>query len=62
MRHAARLATLLLGIAVVPAWAQDAAGDPTVIKTHGIATFGEPALPADFPHLPYVNPDAPKGG
>ncbi|WP_411837284.1 extracellular solute-binding protein [Paracoccus sp. ME4] len=62
MRHAARLATLLLGIAAVPAWAQDAAGDPTVIKTHGIALFGEPALPADFPHLPYVNPDAPKGG
>lgn len=23
---------------------------------------GTPALPADFPHLPYVNPDAPKGG
>ncbi|TNC67590.1 ABC transporter substrate-binding protein [Rubellimicrobium roseum] len=24
--------------------------------------YGEPALPADFDHLPYVNPDAPKGG
>ena len=23
---------------------------------------GEPALPADFAHLPYANPDAPKGG
>ena len=23
---------------------------------------GEPALPSDFTHLPYVNPDAPKGG
>lgn len=23
---------------------------------------GEPALPADFSHLPYANPDAPKGG
>ena len=23
---------------------------------------GEPALQADFAHLPYVNPDAPKGG
>lgn len=23
---------------------------------------GAPALPADFPHLPYVNPDAPQGG
>jgi peptide/nickel transport system substrate-binding protein len=29
---------------------------------HGIAMHGEPALPADFKHLPYANPDAPKGG
>ncbi len=29
---------------------------------HGIAMYGAPALPADFDHLPYVNPDAPKGG
>jgi peptide/nickel transport system substrate-binding protein len=29
---------------------------------HAIAMHGEPALPADFAHLPYVNPDAPKGG
>lgn len=29
---------------------------------HGIAMHGDPALPADFAHLPYVNPDAPKGG
>lgn len=29
---------------------------------HGIAMHGEPALPADFTHLPYANPDAPKGG
>nr|WP_241962900.1 extracellular solute-binding protein [Thalassorhabdomicrobium marinisediminis] len=29
---------------------------------HGIAMYGEPALPADFDHLPYANPDAPKGG
>ncbi|WP_316013107.1 extracellular solute-binding protein [Roseobacter sp. HKCCA0434] len=29
---------------------------------HGIAMYGEPALPPDFEHLPYVNPDAPKGG
>ncbi|MFH5776177.1 extracellular solute-binding protein [Paracoccus broussonetiae] len=32
------------------------------ITSHGIATFGAPALPADYKHLPYVNPDAPKGG
>ena len=30
--------------------------------THGIAMHGVPALPADFDHLPYANPDAPKGG
>ncbi|MDF1872674.1 extracellular solute-binding protein [Vannielia sp.] len=29
---------------------------------HGIAMYGEPALPADYTALPYVNPDAPKGG
>jgi microcin C transport system substrate-binding protein len=34
----------------------------TVIKSHGISTFGDLALPADFAHLPYVNPNAPKGG
>jgi hypothetical protein len=30
--------------------------------SHGIAMHGEPALPPDFKHLPYANPDAPKGG
>jgi microcin C transport system substrate-binding protein len=34
----------------------------TVIKSHGISTFGDLKLPADFTHLPYVNPEAPKGG
>jgi microcin C transport system substrate-binding protein len=34
----------------------------TVITSHGISTFGDLKLPADFTHLPYVNPDAPKGG
>lgn len=29
---------------------------------HGIAMYGEPALPAGFSHLPQANPDAPKGG
>ncbi|MDM7933257.1 extracellular solute-binding protein [Tabrizicola sp.] len=34
----------------------------TVIVSHGISTFGDLQLPADFAHLPYVNPEAPKGG
>ena len=29
---------------------------------HGIAMHGEPALPPGFAHLPYADPDAPKGG
>ncbi|MEP2116627.1 MAG: extracellular solute-binding protein [Bauldia litoralis] len=43
------------GIGLVP---QLAAAE----ASHGIAMIGEPALPADFTHLPYANPDAPKGG
>jgi len=29
---------------------------------HGIAMYGEPALPPDFVALPYANPGAPRGG
>lgn len=31
-------------------------------EVHGLSTFGDLALPADFKHFPYVNPNAPKGG
>jgi peptide/nickel transport system substrate-binding protein len=44
-----------LGLGLVP---QLAAAEPS----HGIAIIGDPALPANFDHLPYANPDAPKGG
>ena len=37
-----------------------AAADET--ETHGISAFGDLKYPADFTHLDYVNPDAPKGG
>ncbi|MFZ1470773.1 MAG: extracellular solute-binding protein [Paracoccaceae bacterium] len=39
-----------------------AARAETVVTSYGISTFGDLDLPADFTHLPYVNPDAPKGG
>lgn len=45
-----------------PAAAEGAGTQEGIIVSHGIGVFGEPALPADFAHLPYVNPDAPKGG
>jgi peptide/nickel transport system substrate-binding protein len=31
-------------------------------ESHAIAMHGAPALPADFTHMPYAKPDAPKGG
>lgn len=49
-------AALLLAVALGPTASAraEAAG--------AIAMYGEPALPPDFTHFPYVNPDAPKGG
>ncbi len=31
-------------------------------ESYAIAMHGAPAMPADFTHMPYVDPDAPKGG
>jgi microcin C transport system substrate-binding protein len=31
-------------------------------ETHGLSSFGDLALPPDFPHFAYVNPQAPTGG
>ena len=31
-------------------------------ESHALAMHGAPALPAGFTHMPYANPDAPKGG
>ena len=44
-------ALLLALVLVLPARAE-----------HALAILGRPALPPDFPHFPYVNPGAPKGG
>ena len=61
-------AWLLLALAVMLVLADgpkaeggDWAGAGMVIS-HAIAMHGEPALPADFDHLPYADPQAPKGG
>jgi len=53
------------GVAVIASMAVLAAGavkaqDITI--THGYSNFGELKYPAEFDHLDYVNPDAPKGG
>lgn len=53
-------AALIWAIAASTAQSQD----DDLIVTHGYATFSLEDLtyPADFEHLGYVNPDAPKGG
>ena len=38
------------------------AGSLSAEESYAIAMHGAPALPADFSHMPYANPDAPKGG
>jgi peptide/nickel transport system substrate-binding protein len=38
------------------------AGEASAEESYAIAMHGAPALPADFSHMAYVNPDAPKGG
>jgi peptide/nickel transport system substrate-binding protein len=48
---------LALGLSI-SALADTAFGE----QSYAIAMHGSPALPADFSHMPYANPDAPKGG
>lgn len=54
------LAAMVLAAMIALSPALPARAQTTV--AHGISTFGALALPADFAHLPYVNPEAPKGG
>ncbi len=69
-------ATAIAQTAAVPRWIYGAvliaagalsagqafAQDDTLITSHGYSYFGDLKYPADFAHLDYVNPDAPKGG
>ena len=49
---------LIMGLAAMATTARA----QEMITAHGISTFGDLKYPADFAHLDYVNPDAPKGG
>ena len=51
MRYPLICSLFSLCMAAPPAWA-----------AHAYALWGEPKLPPDFTHFPYVNPNAPKGG
>ncbi|MFT4716841.1 MAG: microcin C transport system substrate-binding protein [Paracoccaceae bacterium] len=55
-------ATYSFILIAVMALALSASAQEDITKSHGISTFGELKYAADFKHLDYVNPDAPKGG
>ena len=54
------MALLVMGLALLGAGA--ARAQENLIKSHGYSFYGDLKYPADFEHLDYVNPDAPKGG
>lgn len=56
------LAMLGLAISVLLFCAPAARAQQDIIQSHGISTFGSLNYDADFEHLAYVNPQAPKGG
>ncbi|MFV0300198.1 MAG: ABC transporter substrate-binding protein, partial [Paracoccus sp. (in: a-proteobacteria)] len=70
MRPTFPLIGLLAGFGLLSATAQETAvpapeaptSEEAVTVSHGYAIIGDLKLPADFAHLPYVNPEAPKGG
>ncbi len=53
---------LRLPRAVAQPGAQPAPQPGAVTRSHALSLLGEPSLPPDFTHWPWVNPDAPKGG
>ena len=52
----------MLAAAIVPAFAASAEAPERPQARSAIAMHGEPALPENFAHFRYADPDAPKGG
>jgi peptide/nickel transport system substrate-binding protein len=53
---------LLCGLLAAGFGAMAGAHQASAAESYALAMHGAPALPADFTHMPYANPDAPKGG
>jgi peptide/nickel transport system substrate-binding protein len=58
----ARIRALICGVLAIGASTATDSRRASAAESYAIAMHGAPALPADFSHMPYVNPDAPKGG
>jgi peptide/nickel transport system substrate-binding protein len=57
-----RVRAFLFGLLAAGFGAMAGADPASAAESYAIAMHGAPALPADFTHMPYANPDAPKGG
>jgi len=57
-----RVRVFLFGLLASPIALTINAGSLSAEESYAIAMHGAPALPVDFSHMPYANPDAPKGG
>src|SRR6202040_2898478 len=57
-----RVRVFLFGLLVFGFSLAMAGGEALANESYAIAMHGAPALPTDFTHMPYANPDAPKGG
>jgi peptide/nickel transport system substrate-binding protein len=57
VRRTIAWSAFLLGL-----WLAIAGNKAAAAESYAIAMHGAPAMPADFSHMPYANPDAPKGG
>src|SRR6202040_2536399 len=57
-----RVRVFLFGLLALTITLTIDAGSLSAEESYAIAMHGAPALPADFTHMPYADPDAPKGG
>jgi peptide/nickel transport system substrate-binding protein len=57
-----RIRALVCGVLAISAWMATDDREASAAESYAIAMHGTPALAADFSHMPYANPDAPKGG
>ncbi|MDB5651796.1 MAG: hypothetical protein JWL62_3316 [Hyphomicrobiales bacterium] len=61
-RQAIKLGSAALGALGPFSWTSPGIAAEGETETYGLSTFGELALPENFPHFAYVNPQAPRGG
>lgn len=57
-----RLGAIACAAVALGLWPVAGAREVWAGECYAIAMHGAPAVPADFTHMPYANPDAPKGG